>query len=125
MNKLIMTGLVVVLLCGCNSLYKGIVTITDVRYTALKQLAQLNKEGKISKETDAKIAAADDAFLKSAEATQKALIAFKESGDSVAYVKALQVTKSAVGSILDILLPLIEKQEAIKLQTSLQTATKL
>lgn len=120
-----MTGLIVGLLCGCNSLYKGIVTITDVRYTALKQLAQLNKEGKISKETDAKIAEADVAFLKAAEATQKALIAFKESGDSAAYVRALQVTKSAVGSILDILLPMIEKQEAIKLQTSLQTATKL
>lgn len=125
MKKYLTTLAVVTLLCGCSSLYTGIVTITQVRDNAMKTLAQLNKAGKISVATFNKIDLADQAFRNSAEVTQAALIAYKNTGDKAAYIKALTTTKAAVSSIIDILIPLIDQKEAITLQTQLTKAVTL
>ena len=123
MKKVIMTMTTVALLCGCSSLYKGVVTVTEVRDKAMVELARLNAEGKISAATDAKIEQADNAYRVAAENASKALVAYKTTGDKSQYVIALQIVKAATGTILDILIPLIPQPQAVTLQTSLLKAT--
>ena len=123
MKKTIMIMTTVALLCGCSSLYKGVVTVTEVRDKAMTELARLNKEGKISAATDAKIAQADNAYRVAAENASKALVAYKTTGDKSQYVIALQLVKTATATILDILTPLVPQPQAVSLQTSLINAT--
>ena len=125
MKKLLMTMAVVGVLCGCGTLYKGIVTITEVRDRAMKELAQLNKAGKISAQTDARIAQADLAYRQAAETAEKALIAYKEFGSKDQYMAALQAVKAAVFNIIDILVPLTTQTNARQLQSDLVDAVKL
>jgi len=125
MKKITTTILAVALLCGCATVYKSVVTITQVRDSALKQLAQLNKAGKLSIATYNKVEAADAAYRQAAEVAEKALIAYKTSGDQVQYVQALQAVKAAVSAILDILNPMIPLADATALQTQLVKAVKL
>ena len=117
--------LTVAILCGCGTLYNGIVTITQVRDSAMKELAALSKQGKISDATDTKIEVADKAYREAAETASKALIAYKAGGDKGQYVAALMAVKVAIASILDILTPMISQSEALSLNTSLSKATKL
>lgn len=125
MKKLTTTILAVALLCGCSTVYTGIVTITQVRDSALKQLAQLNKAGKLSIATYNKVEAADAHYRQAAEVAEKALIAYKASGDKTQYVQALQAAKAAVSAIIDILNPMIPLADATALQVKLANATKL
>ena len=127
MKKVMSVALIatMLVLAGCNSLYKGAVTVTKVRDTAMKELAQLNKQGKISPATDAKITVADAQYRTAAEVAVKALEAYKASGDKVQYLAALQAVKAAVGGILDILVPMIPQSEAVTLQSDLVKAVQL
>lgn len=124
MKKLLALGLTLVLV-GCSGLYSSVVTVTKVRDNAMKELAQLNKQGKISADTDKKIAAADLAYRQAAEVAAKALEEYKVSGDKTKYVQALQTVKVAVSAILDILTPLISHGQAVEYQTQLLKAVNL
>lgn len=124
MKKLLALGLTLVLV-GCSGLYSGVVTVTKVRDNAMKELAQLNKQGKISADTDKKITAADLAYRQAAEVAAKALEEYKVSGDKTKYVQALQTVKVAVSAILDILTPLISQGQAVEYQTQLLKAVNL
>jgi hypothetical protein len=123
MKKVMTTMVTVALLCGCSSLYKGIVSVTEIRDKAMTELAALNKQGKISAATDAKIAQADAYYRTSAEAAAKALIAYKTNGDKGQYVMALQAVKSAVVVLLDILNPMIPQTQASAMQVDLMKAS--
>lgn len=116
---------VTVLLAGCTTLYSSIVTITDIRASAMKELAALNKQGKISAETDAKITQADATYRAAAERAEKALIAYKEGAQTDETVAAIKAVKEAVSGILDILAPFITQTEAVTYQTQLSKAQKL
>lgn len=125
MKKYLALGLVAALIVGCGTVFTGIVTITKVRDNAMKELAQLNKQGLISADTDKKIAAADLAYRQAAEVTVKALEASKATGDTTAYIQALATTKAAVMGILDILMPMISQDKAVQYQTQLLQAKTL
>lgn len=113
------------MLVGCAGLYSGVVTVTKVRDSAMKELAQLNKQGKISAATDTKIAAADLAYRQAAEVATKALEEYKVSGDKTKYIQALQTVKVAVTAILDILTPMISQSQSAEYQTQLLKAVNL
>lgn len=109
--KRLIASLLVVLLVGCTSLYTTTVTITKVRDSAMKELAALNKQGKITPDTDAKIAQADLAYRRAAEVAEKALIAYKAGGEATQYTAALQAVKVALSGVLDILGQFITSSE--------------
>lgn len=123
--KTLTTILFAALLVGCGTLYKSIVTVTEVRDQAMKELATLHKAGLISAETDAKIANADIAYRKAAEVTVAALEAYKVSGDKTQYLAALKATKAALNAILDILTPLIGSDKSSDLFAKLANAQQL
>src|SRR5689334_1503248 len=100
-NKLLTLG-AILLLTGCTTLYTAIVTVTQVRNSAMTELARLSVNGMISPETDTKIDNADNIYLLSAKQAQLALETYKNGGpdNRVATMKAV---KNAVSGILDIL----------------------
>lgn len=110
---------------GCSSIWSHIVTVTEVRDSAMKELAQLSKQGQISEATDAKIAKADEVYRAAAETAAKSLRTYKEGGSEADYVKALAAAKAAVTGILDILTPFLTQAEAVKLNTQLAKASRL
>lgn len=125
MNK-ILYSLLAVLLIGCAGLYTQIVTVTQVRDSAMKQLAVLNAQGKITAETDAKIGQADAVYRQAAETAQKALIAYRNSPSTATnYTAALQATKVAVSGLLDILSQFVVSTEMTKYRAQLTKANKL
>lgn len=114
-----------IVVCGCAGLYNGVVTVTQVRDSAMHELAVQRKAGLISNETDAKIESADAKYRQAAELAAKSLVAYKESGDKTQYIAALQATKVAVTGILDILTPLVAHTKSVELQTQLLKASTL
>lgn len=123
--KTILTIILACILVGCTSLWSHVVTITEVRDSAMRELAQLSAQGKISEATDAKIAKADEVYRKAAENAAKALRAYQAGGSESEYVAALQAAKVAVTGLLDILTPFLTQTEAVKINTQLAKASKL
>lgn len=125
MNKktLLVIGVAALLATGCAELFQGIITVTEVRDDAMKELAQLSKQGLIDSATDLKITNADARYVSAAKVAERALVAYKNGGDRAAYVAALTAVKEAVGEILAILNPLNTKA-ANKLETQLVKASK-
>lgn len=124
--KALFISLLAVLLIGCSSLYTQIVTVTKIRDSAMKELAALSKQGKITPATDAKIAQADAVYRQAAETAQKALIAYQASPSTATnYTAALQATKLAVSGVLDILAQFVAANEMTTYRTQLTKANKL
>lgn len=124
--KALFISLLAVLLVGCSSLYTQIVTVTKIRDSAMKELATLSKQGKITPATDAKIAQADSVYRQAAETAQKALIAYQASPSTATnYTAALQATKLAVSGVLDILAQFVASNEMTTYRTQLTKANKL
>lgn len=121
-TKSFITVLIVSLLVGCASLYSGVITITSVVDSAMKQWAQLSVSGKTTPAIDAKVTAAHDKYRQAAAATQAALIAYKASGDQTAYVAALNAARAAAGGLIDLIVPLVLPGDATTLQNNLAKA---
>ena len=111
---------------GCGTLWGHVITVTEVRDSAMRELAALSAQGRISPATDAKITQADDAYRTAAEITARALVAYKagtsQPGD---YAASLKAVKDAVSAILDILAPLVMPSEGAGFRTRLEKASQL
>lgn len=125
-RKLLGYFAVMVMLSACTSLYKGVITVTQIRDSAMKELAQLYKKGLISPEMDKKIYEADVNYRAAALLTEQTLTAYKSgSGSQEDYLTALNTTKLAISGILDILRPLVISDNVRKLDNDLKLAGKL
>jgi Flp pilus assembly secretin CpaC len=102
MKRVLITIAVVGLLTGCASLYKSIITITEVRNTVMNELGVQYRAGRITPEIDVKIAAADKAYRAAATEAQVVLEAYKATkiGDAT---QSLIAVKKAVMTLVDIL----------------------
>lgn len=121
-----LTGLIVVMLSGCSTLYTQIVTVTQIRDSAMKELAALHAQGKITRATDEKIAQADAVYRQAAEAATAALKAYRDNPSAgTNYTAALQATKVAVSGILNILGQFIPSSESAAYNTKLVKANQL
>jgi len=108
--------------CGCSTLYTGIVTLTEVRQSAMKELALAYKQGLIDEETDAKIEAADAAYHKSRIAAIVALKAWQVGGEQGDYLKAVELVRDNVGALLDIVALFVSDQKINQLEINLAKA---
>lgn len=126
-KNLFSLGIVALLLLAtsCATFFGTVVTITQVRDSAMKQLASLNKQGLINAETDAKIAEADVQYRAAAHAAELALIAYKNGGSPDNYYNALEVVRASVDTILAILRPLVAPETMAPLETNLKNAHTL
>lgn len=118
--------LLTALLIGCAGLYSHIVTLTEVRDSAMKELALMSKQGRITAATDAKIAKADEVYRQSAETAAVALKMYRDGiGTQNNSIAALQAAKTALTGLLDILAQFIPASETTKYRTQVAKATKI
>lgn len=122
MKRILLTLSIVALLCGCASLYSGVVTITSVVDSAMKSWASLSNKGLTNPEIDAKVTNAHNQYRKACAIAQEALIAYKASGDQSEYLKAFEVVKAAAGSLIDMIVPLVSPSKGTQLKTDLAKA---
>jgi hypothetical protein len=122
-TTLALVGLII--LCGCQTLYTNIVTITQVRKSAITEMASLYKKGLVSPETDKKFEAIDEEFIKASNVAEQALIAYKEGLTFEKPDGKILAVKVIVGQLLDVITPMLLEKEAKKLNTQLSTATQL
>lgn len=124
MKKLYITIAVVALLCGCATLFTGVITITSVVDAAMTDWAELSARHQTTPEFDAKVIAAHDKYRAAAAIAQAALISYKLGGPDADYLKALQVLRDATTPLIDLISSIVAPKEGVKLKTSLLKATQ-
>lgn len=110
---------------GCASLYRGVVTITDVADQTMTELGALSRAGKITPELDAKIGRAHADYVKACAVAELALVAYKESGDSSQHLAALKAVRASIDPLIEILGAFVTQEKTSKLKTQLATAKSL
>lgn len=113
------------MLCGCQTFNSSIVTITQVRKSAITEMAKLYKQGLVSPETDKKFEALDEQFIKAANVAEQALIAYQTGLTTEQPDAKVLAVKAIVGQLLDIITPMLAARDSNKLNTQLSTATQL
>lgn len=112
-------------LAGCTTLFRGVVTLTEVVNAGAKQYAVVYKQGLVSDEVHAKVTKAHDEYRAAARTGADALKAYKASGDSADYVRALEVAKVAATAFIDRIVPLLTADKGTKLKADLVRAHEL
>lgn len=90
----------------CHKTYTGIVTLTQVRKSALNELGILHRQGLIDEGTDKKIEMADARYREAARVAEVALVAYKNGGQQSDYLNALEAVRLTVSELIGILMPL-------------------
>ncbi len=114
---------VVALLSACSTLYTSTVTITQVVDSAMKDWAQMSVAGKTSTAIDTAVVKAHDQYRAACGVAQTALVAYKNSGDSTEYVKAIVAVRAAADGLFAIITPLMPQSKATTLRTQLAKAS--
>lgn len=109
------------LLAGCQTTYKGAVTLTQVVDSAMKGWAELSVAGKTTPSLDAAVFKAHAKYQQSCAVARKALEAYKAGGDQAQYVLMLEAARASAGDLFAMILPLFAKSEQLKLETQLRT----
>lgn len=106
----------VAFLVGCNTLYTGVVSITSVVDSAMKEWASMSVAGKTTPALDANVIKIHDQYRLSAGVAKRALITYKAGGDQASYISALEAAKVAADGLLNIIYPLltVDKADALK-----------
>jgi len=123
---LITLAVTTILLGGCASIYTSIVTITQVRKSAMNEYGELYRKGLTTAKIDAQVEKIDAQFLVAAKATQQSLELYKAGmGQEGDYVKNLQTVRGIVFNLLTIIEPLLESSKSNQLNTQLANAKSL
>lgn len=125
MKKLLATTIVTLLLVGCASFSKTVVTVTAVVDSAMKEWAALSVNGKTTPSVDAKVVQAHNTYRASCAIVQTALIKYKETGDQAPYLQAFAAARAAADGLLELITPLLLPEKATDLKTKLSTAKTL
>ena len=127
MNKPLnyLSTLLLVVAVGCSSLYTGVVTLTSVVDSAMKNWASLSVAGKSTPQIDTAVMTAHGKYRQAASVAQTALIAYKNGGNQQDYLNALVAVRSAAGGLVDLIVPLLTPSQASTLQSNLSKAVTL
>lgn len=123
--RLSIATLVLLALVACSTVYTGIVTITTVVDSAMRDWAQMSVAHQTTAAVDAKVIAAHDKYRAACSAAETALVAYKASGDQNAYIAAVTAARAAAGEIIDLIAPLLAPAKAQALHTQLASAKTL
>lgn len=114
-----------ILVLGCASLYTGVVTITSVVDSAMKNWAQLSVAGSTSVAIDKEVVIAHDKYRAAAAVAQASLKAYKAGGNQLDYQNAMAAVRVAASGVLDLITPLVTPKQANTLNSNLAKATTL
>lgn len=110
---------------ACVSLSTAVITITQVVDSGMKDWAAMSVAGKSTPAIDVKVIAAHDNYRQACAVAQKALVAFKETGNNSDYVKALAAARASADGLIDLITPLITPDKSTELKIKLSKATQL
>lgn len=123
--KLIPIAFAMLLLVGCQTLFTGIVTVTSVVDSAMKNWAQLSNTHQTTPEFDAKVIAAHDKYRKAAATAEILLKSYKVGGQQNDLASALQVAKDGATPLIDLIASIMQPTEAATVKTRLLKASQL
>jgi hypothetical protein len=115
-------ALLAVFLIGCSTLYTGVVSLTSVVDSAMKEWAAMSVAGQTTPSLDANVIKAHDQYRLAAGVAKRALITYKAGGDQAAYISALQAAKVAADGLLNIIYPLLTVDKADEFKGQLAKA---
>lgn len=123
--KTALTLITIIILCGCQTFYSSVVTVTQVRKSVINELGVMYRAGQISEATDLKIAKLDLEFQQAARSLELTLLAVKAGTATEDPKEKLLATKAVVSQLIDILVPLAGSLVTDKHKSNLESATKL
>ncbi len=113
------------LVLACSSLYTGVVTLTSVVDSAMKNWASLSVSGKTTPAIDLAVKAAHDKYRAAAATAQVALVSYKNGGAQTDWQNALTAVRAAASSLIDLVVPLVTPAQATTLKSNLSKAGAL
>jgi Na+-translocating ferredoxin:NAD+ oxidoreductase RnfG subunit len=123
-TKVSITLFVIAFLSGCGTLYTGIVTVTSVVDSAMKQWAHASNTHQTTPEFDARVTALHNQYRASAAVAQASLKAYKVSGNQSDFAAALAAAQAGAGPLIDLIAGLLAPSKSVELRTSLTKATQ-
>lgn len=115
---------VVALLTGCATVFTGIVTVTQVVDSGMRQWAALSKAGKTSAELDNRVIAAHDTYRQQATLAQAALKTYKATNDAKDLQTALGIARDAADPLIDLIAGVLSPSKSARLKANLNQAIK-
>jgi hypothetical protein len=91
----------------------------------MKAWAEVSANGYSTAAVDAKVILVHNKYRASCTVAQKALEAYKDSGDQAAYLQAWDVVKGTAVELIQLISPLIEPAKATKIQIQLSKANSI
>lgn len=122
MNRILATLAITLLLAGCGTTYKAVVTLTTAEDSVMKSWATLHNDHVTTPQIDAKVVQAHQKFADACEVAKKALIAYKANGDQGPYLLALAEAKALALPILDLITPFLDSAKVSSLKSTVTTA---
>ena len=116
-------ALLAVVLIGCQSLYTGTVTLTKAVDSAAQSYADLYNRGLVPPDIALKASLAHAEYRKSAGLAHDALVAYK-LGQTADFKTALEAARVAANNFVDILVPLLSKEQGTKFRSQIANATQ-
>lgn len=103
-------------LCGCSTLFRSVVTTTEVVDAAMQAWADLSVRGQTTGALDARVRVAHANYQKAASIARDALKVYRDTGDKGSYEQALAATQATMLGLLDIITPLLLPEKATELK---------
>lgn len=114
------------LLVGCGTtLFTGIVTVTSVVDSAMKNWAKLSVSHQTTPEFDTKVIAAHDKYRQAAAVAEVMLQTAKANGQTNDIVTILQVAKDGASPLVDLITSVMQPADAATTKLNLQKASGL
>lgn len=116
------TVFVLLITVGCNSLYKGAVTLSQAEDAVMKQWATLHNDHMTTPDIDTKVMAAHANFNAAKLAAAAALRSYAAGGDKANYIRLLEAARAAIDPLFSILQPLMSQSTASSLKLQVLNA---
>jgi hypothetical protein len=124
-TSLIPIILLLAFMAGCSTFYTGVVTLTGVVDSGMKEWAHLSNAGKTTPAIDASVKKAHATYQQACGVAKVALQQYKAGGSQATYLNALETAKTAATGLFDVIVPLLTMDKADSLKTRLAKASTL
>ncbi len=125
MNRNIAVLVPLMLMLGCVSLFRGVITITKVVDGAMREAAALKQQGFLPADVELRLIEAHNKYRAAAGTAADALEAYKINQDKASYVRALEAARAAASGIIDIIVPLVGVEKVTWMREDLKKASEL
>lgn len=121
--KPLLTGILLLGLIGCASVFTTTITVTKIVDDAMRQWAHLSNTHQTSPALDANVIAAHDRYRMVAGIAQASMKAYQASGNPTDLATAIAQAKGAAMPIIDLIASILQPTQSAALKQSLTKVT--